>query len=210
MKELDLKKYLETGLFLSVISVLNENSFDSYKWDEKTRQAVEKYRETFYRKNYFDYSLIMKEMLIQLESNMEFAETIKSKIKYLTVDEYQDTNPIQERLIAFIKQGGCNLCIVGDDDQTIYQFRGSDPNNILTFKERYNIKKYIVLDTDYRSTEDFLAIFIYTRLKFFRSFLRKSECNYVFRKYIFLLFQNIYNSSCNYTCFTSAGTCNYF
>lgn len=153
MKELDLKKYLETGLFLSVISVLNENSFDSYKWNEKTRQAVEKYRETFYRKNYFDYSLIMKEMLIQLESNMEFAETIKSKIKYLTVDEYQDTNPIQERLIAFIKQGGCNLCIVGDDDQTIYQFRGSDPNNILTFKERYNIKKYIVLDTDYRSTE---------------------------------------------------------
>ena len=79
----------------------------------------------------------MQEMLNQLENNKDFADIILSKIKYLTVDEYQDTNPIQERLIHFIKQGGCNLCIVGDDDQTIYQFRGSDPENILSFRERY-------------------------------------------------------------------------
>jgi len=153
MPDLELKKYTETNLFLSVISTLNENWFERDKWDDKTREAVDKYRDTFYRKNYFDYSLIMQEMLHQLETNREFADIILEKIKYLTVDEYQDTNPIQERLIHFIKQGGCNLCIVGDDDQTIYQFRGSDPENILTFKERYGIDKYIVLGTDYRSTE---------------------------------------------------------
>lgn len=153
MSDLNLKKYIETNLFLNVVSVLNENVFDSDKWDEKTRIAVKKYKDCFYEKNYFDYSLIMNEMLFQLENNDEFARIVRSKIKYLTVDEYQDTNPIQEKLISFIKGGGCNLCIVGDDDQTIYQFRGSDPENILTFKERYNVDKYIVLDTDYRSTE---------------------------------------------------------
>ena len=158
MSDLGLKIYTETGLFLSVISTLNENWFERGKWDAKTRAVVDKYRETFYRKNYFDYSLIMQEMLRQLETNREFADIILKKIKYLTVDEYQDTNPIQERLIRFIKQGGCNLCIVGDDDQTIYQFRGSDPENILTFKERYGIDKYIVLGTDYRSSEAIIDI----------------------------------------------------
>lgn len=158
MPDLDLKIYRETGLFLSVMSTLNENWFEHDKWDEKTRTAVEKYKDTFYEKKYFDYSLILQEMLNQLEHNKEFADTITSKIKYLTVDEYQDTNPIQERLIHFLKQGGCNLCIVGDDDQTIYQFRGSNPENILTFKERYDINKYIVLDTDYRSSEAIIDI----------------------------------------------------
>lgn len=158
MPDLGLKIYTETNLFLSVISTLNENWFERDKWDEKTRTAVDKYKDTFYRKNYFDYSLIMQEMLNQLENNKDFADIILSKIKYLTVDEYQDTNPIQERLIHFIKQGGCNLCIVGDDDQTIYQFRGSDPENILTFRERYGINKYIVLGTDYRSSEAIVDI----------------------------------------------------
>ena len=99
MKELNLRKYLDTGLFLSTISVLNENAFDSEKWDDNTRLAVENYKNTFYSKSYFDYSLIMKEMLYQLENNKEFSDLILSKVKFLTVDEYQDTNPIQERLI---------------------------------------------------------------------------------------------------------------
>lgn len=156
----DLHKFKETGLFLSTMSVLNENAFDVDKWDDNIRFVIEKYKNCFYSHNYFDYSLIMKEMLYQLENNKEFSSLILSKIKYLTVDEYQDTNPIQEKLVSIIKSGGCNLCIVGDDDQTIYQFRGSDPENILTFKNRYNIKdeNYIILDTDYRSTEGVVAI----------------------------------------------------
>lgn len=152
MKDLGLKIYTETDLYLKTMSTLNENWFERDKWDEKTKDAVDKYKDTFYRNKFFDYSLILQEMLNQLDNNEDFAKTILGKIKYLTVDEYQDTNPIQERLIKFLKSGGCNLCIVGDDDQTIYQFRGSDPENILTFKERYDIDKYIVLDTDYRSS----------------------------------------------------------
>lgn len=158
MSDLGLRKYVETNLFLSVMSLLNENLFEESKWDVTTRTAVQKYKSAFYEKKYFDYSLIMQEMLHQLETNAEFANIISNKIKYLTIDEYQDTNPVQERLIQFIKKGGCNLCIVGDDDQTIYEFRGSDSSNILTFRERYNIQKYIVLGTDYRSSEAIIDI----------------------------------------------------
>lgn len=158
MQDLELKKYVETSLFISVMSVLNENWFEQDKWDEKTRIAFEKYRNKMYEEKKFDYSLILREMINQLETNCEFAEVIKNKVKYLTVDEYQDTNPIQEKLIEILKGFGANICVVGDDDQTIYQFRGSDPQNILTFKERYNIKKYIVLDKDYRSTEGIVDV----------------------------------------------------
>ncbi len=152
MLDLDLKKYIETSLFITVMGVLNENWFEKEKWDAKTQIAFEKYQKKLYDEKKFDYSLILREMIYQLENNKEFANVIKNKVKYLTVDEYQDTNPVQERLVSLLKGFGANICVVGDDDQTIYQFRGSDPSNILTFKERYGIKKYIVLDKDYRST----------------------------------------------------------
>lgn len=104
MSDLGLRKYVETNLFLSVMSLLNENLFEESKWDVTTRTAVQKYKSAFYEKKYFDYSLIMQEMLHQLETNAEFANIISNKIKYLTIDEYQDTNPVQERLIQFIKK----------------------------------------------------------------------------------------------------------
>ena len=100
------------------------------------QEAFEKYRETLYAEKYFDYSLILREMVQQLESNLVFREIIAEKVKYLTVDEYQDTNPVQERLVNLLKELGANLCVVSDDDQTIYQFRGSDSNTILTFMQR--------------------------------------------------------------------------
>lgn len=158
MQDLELKKYVETSLFITVMSVLNENWFEQDKWDEKTQTAFEKYQKKMYEEKKFDYSLILREMINQLETNAEFAEIVKNKVKYLTVDEYQDTNPVQERLIGILKKLGANICVVGDDDQTIYQFRGSDPKNILTFRERYGIKKYIVLDKDYRSTEGIVDV----------------------------------------------------
>lgn len=111
-----------------------------------------------YSKKYFDYSLILREMINQLENNQKFRDTISKKVKYLTVDEYQDTNPIQEKLISILKELGANLCVVGDDDQTIYQFRGSDSTNILNFKQKYNIQKYILLDTNYRSTNGIVDV----------------------------------------------------
>lgn len=158
MEDLGLQKYTETGLFVSVMSLLNENWYDSYKWSADVQDAFRKYQEKLYAEKYFDYSLILREMVHQLESNLLFRGIVAERVKYLTVDEYQDTNPVQERLVSLLKELGANICVVGDDDQTIYQFRGSDSNNILTFMQRYNIKKYIVLDTDYRSTEGIVNV----------------------------------------------------
>ncbi len=158
MTDLSLQKYIDTNLFISVMSLLNENWSDADKWSEATRTAYEKYRAKLYAEKYFDYSLILRETVEQLEKNAAFRARIAERVRYLTVDEYQDTNPIQERLISLIKGLGAKLCVVGDDDQTIYQFRGSDANNILTFMQRYDIQKYIVLDTDYRSTESVVDV----------------------------------------------------
>lgn len=158
MTDLGLKKYIETDLFIRVMSLLNENWYDSDKWSPEVQTAFKKYKDKLYAEKYFDYSLILREMVEQLESNLVFQGIIADKVKYLTVDEYQDTNPVQERLVRLMKDLGANLCVVGDDDQTIYQFRGSDSNNILTFMQRYGIQKYIVLDTDYRSTEGIVNV----------------------------------------------------
>lgn len=158
MVDLNLQKYIETDLFIRVMSLLNENWYDSHKWSAEVQAAFEKYQKKLYAERYFDYSLILREMVQQLESNLVFRGIVAEKVKYLTVDEYQDTNPVQERLVSLLKELGANLCVVGDDDQTIYQFRGSDSNNILTFMQRYNIKKYIVLDTDYRSTRGVVSV----------------------------------------------------
>lgn len=158
MVDLNMQKYIETDLFIRVMSLLNENWYDSHKWSAEVQAAFEKYQKKLYAERYFDYSLILREMVQQLESNLVFRGIVAEKVKYLTVDEYQDTNPVQERLVSLLKELGANLCVVGDDDQTIYQFRGSDSNNILTFMQRYNIKKYIVLDTDYRSTRGIVSV----------------------------------------------------
>lgn len=158
MTDINLQKYIETDLFISVMSMLNENWHDLHKWSAEIQTAFEKYRKKLYSEKYFDYSLILREMVEQLETNLEFRIIVAEKVRYLTVDEYQDTNPVQERLISILKELGANLCVVGDDDQTIYQFRGSDSNNILTFMQRYNIQKYIVLDTDYRSTSGIVDV----------------------------------------------------
>lgn len=158
MEDLGLQKYLDTDLFIRVMSLLNENWYDLDKWSPDVQTAFQKYRDKLYAEKFFDYSLILQEMVKQLESNLIFRGIVTNKVKYLTVDEYQDTNPVQERLVSLLKELGANLCVVGDDDQTIYQFRGSDSNNILTFMQRYHIKKYIVLDTDYRSTEGIVNV----------------------------------------------------
>ena len=152
MSLLGLKRFRETGLFISAVGLMNENSFAGIDWPDPLQTAMEMYRDAFYSKNYFDFSLIMKEAVSQIMQNDELRTILKEKIKYVTVDEYQDINPIQETLINQLSALGSNLCIVGDDDQTIYQFRGSDSSNILTFKERYGIGDYIVLAENFRST----------------------------------------------------------
>ena len=78
---------------------------------------------------------------------------IRDDIRYVVVDEYQDVNPLQERLVRGLTQFGANLCVVGDDDQTIYQWRGSEVSNIVTFADRYDGVHQVTLDDNFRSSE---------------------------------------------------------
>ena len=75
--------------------------------------------------------------MIPSGSQIIFRKKIAERVKYLVVDEYQDVNPLQESLIRTIHDLGANICVVGDDDQSIYEWRGTDVKNILDFENRY-------------------------------------------------------------------------
>ena len=83
---------------------------------------------------------------------------IRDDIRYVVVDEYQDVNPLQERLVRGLTQFGANLCVVGDDDQTIYQWRGSQVSNIVTFADRYAGVRQVTLDDNFRSSEGVVEV----------------------------------------------------
>lgn len=96
-----------------------------------------------------DFSLIIFETLRQIDQSPDVAEYLTT-IKYLVVDEYQDVNDLQEKLVLRITQAGANICVVGDDDQTIYQFRGSNANNMIAFSDRYKDVHQVRLEKNFR------------------------------------------------------------
>ena len=112
-----------------------------------------KYEELLDEHNYFDYSAILKTAVEQIEAGGPLADQLERQIKYVIVDEYQDVNPIQERLVTALHDLGARICIVGDDDQTIYQWRGSDVENITSFRDRYPRVNQVVLQENFRSSE---------------------------------------------------------
>jgi DNA helicase-2/ATP-dependent DNA helicase PcrA len=84
-------------------------------------------------------------------------ESYQDRYKYIMVDEYQDTNTAQFEFIRLLADKYKNLCVVGDDDQSIYKFRGADIRNILDFEEHYPTAKVVKLEENYRSTSNILA-----------------------------------------------------
>jgi DNA helicase-2/ATP-dependent DNA helicase PcrA len=74
------------------------------------------------------------------------------------VDEYQDVNPVQESIVATLRDLGASICVVGDDDQTLYQWRGSDVANILTFENRYADVAQVQLEENFRSSEGVVSL----------------------------------------------------
>src|SRR4029079_8920740 len=83
-------------------------------------------------------------------SRPEVANRVRANLRYLIVDEYQDVNPAQEKLIALLAQSPVELCVVADDDQSIYQWRGSDVSNMLDFKKRYSPATSLTLSVNRR------------------------------------------------------------
>lgn len=111
--------------------------------------------------NALDFSSIQSETLYLLENHPSVLESLQSKIRYVMVDEYQDTNTIQERILLKLVSAHQNLCVVGDDDQGLYRFRGATIRNILEFERNFppGACKKVKLTTNYRSHPDIISFY---------------------------------------------------
>ena len=115
-------------------------------------RGLEMYQKWMDEKCYLDFSMQLSEAVKILETDPLVREKIARKVHYLVVDEYQDVNPLQEKLISILHELGAEVCVVGDDDQTIFQWNGSDIDNILSFQERYPNVTYVNMADNFRSS----------------------------------------------------------
>lgn len=149
-----LQRWTDSKLYQKVLSLVREARIDEAALGaHPVRAALAKYHELLDKKRYLDYSRILYEAVMSLAGNEDLRGKISERVKYLIVDEYQDVNPLQECLIKQLHELGAQLCVVGDDDQTIYQWNGSDINNILTFKDRYPAVRQISMAENFRSSK---------------------------------------------------------
>lgn len=120
-----------------------------------------RYQELLLEHNSLDFSGIQYEALRLLESRPEVLEELRSKLSHLMVDEYQDTNTIQERILLLLAGDRRNLCVVGDDDQGLYRFRGATIRNILEFPSLFAAGecRQVALTVNYRSHPDIIRFY---------------------------------------------------
>ncbi len=112
--------------------------------------AYIKFETALYENNKVDFAHLQK-LLIQILKNPEAGDKLTSSIKYVMVDEYQDTNYIQEQIVRLLSSKTGNLCVVGDEDQSLYRFRGATVRNILEFSQSTKDCQQVVLEVNYRS-----------------------------------------------------------
>jgi DNA helicase-2/ATP-dependent DNA helicase PcrA len=154
MKELSMERFKDTGHYIQLMSILREAEFhDKATVPQELFTALKLYEDTLKQHCYLDFTMIMTEAYQYMKHDEAFRAKIKKNIGYLIVDEYQDVNPIQELIVRELYELGANTCVVGDDDQTIFQWRGSDIDYIQHFKDRYNNVKEVVLNDNFRSSK---------------------------------------------------------
>lgn len=124
-------------------------------------EVLKQYKQLLYQNNYIDFSTIQTEAYNLLINNKSVLDEIHNQIKYIMVDEYQDTNYIQEQIAFLLAGEKKNLCVVGDDDQGLYRFRGATIRNILEFPYKFkeNECKIVNLTTNYRSSSDIVDFY---------------------------------------------------
>ena len=144
---------------LTLEELLKEQKYWRFRQNERKllllREETKKYKEEHNLFNYDDILLKFDQMLTDYSN---IARRIEDTYRYIMVDEYQDTNTLQDRIIRKIRTKNTNLMVVGDDMQSIYKFRGADVQNILSFPKRYTDCKVIYLTENYRSSQEILNL----------------------------------------------------
>jgi DNA helicase-2/ATP-dependent DNA helicase PcrA len=159
-----LKRYVDTPLWMQVLAILREDDVDESLVPLELVSAVIGYRRLLADKNYFDFTELLRVAvdLLGEEPDDDMAGAlvrhVRDHVRFVVVDEYQDTNPIQEKLIERLCRFGANLCVVGDDDQTIYSWRGSAVRNILDFPQRTKGVRTVTLDDNFRSSAGIVSL----------------------------------------------------
>ena len=123
---------------------------------KKIAKIYSQYQMLLRESNAMDFDDIIMQTVLLLRNRPEVAEKYQSQFRYVCVDEYQDTNPAQFELTRLLSAGSGNLMVVGDDDQSIYKFRGATIENILSFHKTYGNARVIRLEQNYRSTQNIL------------------------------------------------------
>ncbi len=129
----------------------------SFSNDKIIAQIFEAYERKLKENNCMDFDDLILNMIKLLESDRSVLEKYQTKFKYIMVDEYQDTNHAQYLVVNLLARAHQNICVVGDDAQSIYGWRGADIGNILNFQNDYPYCKIIRLEQNYRSTKTILA-----------------------------------------------------
>ena len=123
---------------------------------ENVAEVYDLYQKRLYENNAMDFDDLIMQTVALLELFPEVRERYQTRFKYIHVDEYQDTNHAQYRLVNILAAAHRNLCVVGDDDQSVYSWRGADIRNILDFERDYPEAKVVKLEQNYRSTQTIL------------------------------------------------------
>ena len=166
IKKLNLSEdILSPAIIQNEISRITEKGYTA----EEYAQTASDFRERHISSVYTEYARTMKNASgldiddsilftnILFDTHPEVLERYRKKFEYILVDEYQDTNPSQSQLIHFLAGDKQNVCVVGDDDQSIYSFRGATVENILNFDKHFPNTKTVRLEQNYRSTQNILS-----------------------------------------------------
>lgn len=164
---IDTKMYKEKSLLSAISSAKDELIAPGDFADDAEKsgdfrlmaqaKAYEEYQRTLFENNALDFDDLIMKTVELLRKDSEVLQHYRERFRYIMVDEYQDTNTAQFELIRLLSGGERNLCVVGDDDQSIYKFRGANIFNILNFERHFPDAVTIKLEQNYRSTQNILS-----------------------------------------------------